>query len=168
LLVDWDTEAIADTTHQKPIAVLSRPSRDDVYRACQGFKIAVFLLNLENVAYVLAPPTAKRFLNEGWAVRSADIFLLATPERKFLFWAVRHGNPSRPHKSNSRIRSAIAAVKLAEQFWVHISWERNGPSGRYLARRADTQPPDLQWPTDPRDLFLRTIENRCIPNVNLL
>jgi hypothetical protein len=171
LQVDWDTEGITDDDDTGPDARLGRPPRSDFVRAHPTFKFGIHLIDLTDThgmeaIYVLSKSVAEKLLDEDEPVQAAEIYLLAAREGGYVFWAIKIGNPTEPRKPSSYVRTARAAVQAAREGWVKIRWRGNGQNAGYKTRKARVEIPDLDWPPDPRALFLETARDHYIESVD--
>jgi hypothetical protein len=169
--MDWDTEGIADADDTGPDARLGKPPRSDFVRAHPTFKAGGYLLDLTDTfgmdaVYVLAIPVGETLLDEDEAVQAVEIYLLATREGGFIFWPVKLGDPREPRKPSSYLRTALAAVQAAREGWVKIRWRGNGQSAGYRARKPRIEIPEPVWPPDPMTLYLDTVKDHFIDDVN--
>jgi hypothetical protein len=171
IVVDWDTEGVADEDDKGPAAKWSRPPKDNFVRAHPDWATGVYLLDCRSSSgfeaeYVLSKEVAAQLIEEDEPVTAARVFLLATRDGGLLFWPVRLGDPTEQQRPTDHITTALAAVEEARHKWVKIAWRWRKTINGWRTRAARIDIPDPAWPEDPLALFLETVSDRFINDPN--
>jgi hypothetical protein len=171
LLVDWDTDGIADADDTGPDARLGKPPRSDFVRAHPTFKVGAHLLDVTDTygmdaVYILSRPVAEKLLDEDEAIQAVDIYLLVARGGGYVFWPIKLGDPTGPRKPSPYVRAVTAAVEAAREGWTRIYWKGSGQNAGYRTRSTRTEVPDPAWPPDPMALYLDTVKDHYIDDIN--
>jgi hypothetical protein len=180
LTVDWEAEGMDEAgrdEEEDDLPYWGGPPPDNFVWAHPSWSKGVFLLDNRKTGgrdaeYVLSKPVARHLMKkEDELVKAATVYPLMTRDGDLIFWPLRLGNAAEvamrnPSRHVTTGKEAIVKARLAPHKITWRGGEKGKGGGGWRARPASVVLPAPVWPEDLEGLFMRTIKDRYISDLN--